>query len=82
MGVTLIRESVFAWCLSSLKDEREKASTFLCGPEDTKYEGDKAEFVVAIPQALNASKIVSYAKGLQATSFKHEGKVQQKTQRV
>ena len=45
------------------KDEREKASTILRGPEDTKYEGDKAEFVEAIRQALYASKIVSYAQG-------------------
>ena len=63
MPVTLIGESVFARCLSSLKEEREKASTILRGPEDTKYEGDKAEFVEAIRQALYASKIVSYAQG-------------------
>ncbi len=63
MPVTLIGESVFARCLSSLKDEREKASTILRGPEDSKYEGDKAEFVEAIRQALYASKIVSYAQG-------------------
>ena len=63
MPVTLIGESVFARCLSSLKDEREKASTILHGPEATKYEGDKKEFVEAIRQALYASKIVSYAQG-------------------
>merc|ERR1712142_414850 len=63
MPVTLIGESVFARCLSSLKEEREKASTILQGPEVTKYEGDKKEFVEAIRQALYASKIVSYAQG-------------------
>ena len=63
MPVTLIGESVFARCLSSLKEEREKASTILHGPEETKYEGDKKEFVEAIRQALYASKIVSYAQG-------------------
>ena len=63
MPVTLIGESVFARCLSSIKGEREKASTILHGPEDTKYEGDKKEFVEAIRQALYASKIVSYAQG-------------------
>merc|ERR1712226_1149978 len=63
MPVTLIGESVFARCLSSLKEEREKASTILHGPENTKYEGDKKEFVEAIRQALYASKIVSYAQG-------------------
>merc|ERR1711884_472090 len=63
MPVTLIGESVFARCLSSLKDEREKASTILKGPESEKYDGDKEEFVEAIRQALYASKIVSYAQG-------------------
>merc|ERR1712106_71408 len=63
MPGTLIGESVFARCLSSLKEEREKASTILHGPEDTKYEGDKKAFVESIRQALYASKIVSYAQG-------------------
>ncbi|XP_064104923.1 6-phosphogluconate dehydrogenase, decarboxylating-like isoform X2 [Macrobrachium nipponense] len=60
---TLIAESVFARCLSSLKDERVKASGILVGPEDTKYEGDREEFVENIRKALYASKIVSYAQG-------------------
>jgi len=63
MPVTLIGESVFARCLSSLKEEREKASTVLQGPKDTKYSGDKTAFVEAIRQALYASKIVSYTQG-------------------
>jgi len=63
MPVTLIGESVFARCLSSLKEEREKASTILHGPEATKFEGDKKAFVESIRQALYASKIVSYAQG-------------------
>merc|ERR1711962_1838716 len=63
MPVTLIGESVFARCLSSLKDEREKASTILKGPAETRYTGDKSAFVESIRQALYASKIVSYAQG-------------------
>jgi len=63
MPVTLIGESVFARCLSSLKDERVKASTILNGPAQTRYSGDKKAFVEAIRQALYASKIVSYAQG-------------------
>jgi len=56
MPVTLIGESVFARCLSSLLEEREKASTILRGPAETKYDGDRVEFVEAIRQALYASK--------------------------
>jgi len=63
MPVTLIGESVFARCLSSLKEERVKASKVLQGPAETKYKGDKAEFVEAVRQALYASKIISYAQG-------------------
>ncbi|XP_065842232.1 6-phosphogluconate dehydrogenase, decarboxylating-like [Oscarella lobularis] len=61
--VTLIGESVFARCLSSLKDERVKASGSLKGPSGVKFEGNKAEMVEHIRQALYASKIISYAQG-------------------
>jgi len=61
--VTLIAESVFARCLSSLKEERTAASKILKGPENTKFEGDKAAFIEDIRKALYASKIVSYAQG-------------------
>lgn len=61
--LTLVGESVFARCLSALQVERQEASTRLSGPAQTKYDGDKAEFVNDIKQALYASKIVSYAQG-------------------
>jgi len=61
--VTLIGESVFARCLSSIYDERQRASKILKGPETTKYTGDKVKFVEDIRKALYASKIVSYAQG-------------------
>merc|ERR1711962_1718933 len=63
MPVTLIGESVFARCLSSIKNERIKASKVLKGPEETKYKGDANEFIEAVRQALYASKIISYAQG-------------------
>merc|ERR1712168_1635286 len=63
MPVTLIGESVFARCLSSIKDERVRASQVLKGPAVTKYDGDKKQFVESIRKALYASKIVSYAQG-------------------
>ena len=60
--LTLISEAVFARCLSALKEQRVAASKLLTGPE-SKYEGDKQEFIDAIRQALYASKIISYAQG-------------------
>ncbi|KAL3456752.1 6-phosphogluconate dehydrogenase [Aspergillus heterothallicus] len=62
MPVTLIGESVFARCLSALKGERVRASGLLKGPE-TKFEGNKEQFIDDLEQALYASKIISYAQG-------------------
>jgi 6-phosphogluconate dehydrogenase len=63
MPVTLIGESVFARCLSALKDERVAASKVLEGPAAAKYSGDKAEFIENVRRALYCSKMVSYAQG-------------------
>ncbi len=62
--LTLIAESVFARCLSALKDERVEASKILPAV-DSKIEVDKAAFLEDLRQALYASKIVSYAQGYQ-----------------
>ncbi|KAH0553229.1 6-phosphogluconate dehydrogenase, decarboxylating [Trichoglossum hirsutum] len=62
MPVTLIGEAVFARCLSSLKAERGRAAKVLTGPTP-KFEGNKAEFLENLEQALYASKIISYAQG-------------------
>lgn len=62
MPVTLIGESVFARCLSALKDERVAASKKISGP-DEKFAGDKTSFVKDLEQALLFSKIISYAQG-------------------
>jgi len=61
--VTLIGESVFARCLSALKDERVAASKILTGPEAKPEVGDRAEFIENVRRALYCSKIVSYAQG-------------------
>ncbi|KAG9304028.1 hypothetical protein G9A89_005938 [Geosiphon pyriformis] len=61
--VTLIGEAVYSRTLSSLKDERVRASEILVGPANTKYHGDKKPFIDKIGQALYASKLVSYAQG-------------------
>ncbi len=60
--LTLIGESVFARCLSSLKEERVEASKVLSGPVPS-FTGDKTAFIEDIKSALYASKIVSYAQG-------------------
>ncbi|MBX3412457.1 MAG: NADP-dependent phosphogluconate dehydrogenase [Pirellulales bacterium] len=59
---TLITEAVYARYLSSLKEDRVRASKILKGPA-AKYDGDKAEFIKSVEQALYASKICSYAQG-------------------
>lgn len=64
MPVTLIAESVLARCLSSVKDERAKASTLLqYVGRANKFEGNKEQFLEDLEQALYASKIISYAQG-------------------
>jgi 6-phosphogluconate dehydrogenase len=63
--VSLIGESVFARCLSAMKEERVHASTILEGPNPAANftAEEKAQVVEDIRQALYASKIVSYAQG-------------------
>lgn len=54
MPVTLIGESVFARCLSSLKEERIRASGILEGPEIPAFTGDK-EAAIADLEQVSAS---------------------------
>jgi 6-phosphogluconate dehydrogenase len=60
--VTLISESVYARCLSALKEERVKASKVLNGPA-SRFKGDTTGMVEDIRKALLASKITSYTQG-------------------
>lgn len=51
MPVTLIGESVFARCLSSIKGERVRASELLEGPDDTKVQiADREAFLEDLEQ--------------------------------
>jgi len=61
--VTLIGEAVFARCLSSLKQERVRASKVISGPQKEVFHGDKKQFIDDLEQALYASKIISYTQG-------------------
>jgi 6-phosphogluconate dehydrogenase len=65
MPVTLIGESVFARCLSALKDERVAASKVLEGPKDApKISAEHKEaFIEEVRRALYCSKMISYAQG-------------------
>ena len=61
--LTLISESVYARCLSALKEERSEASKILEGPKPVRFTGDRKAFLEDLRKALFASKVVSYAQG-------------------
>jgi 6-phosphogluconate dehydrogenase len=61
--LTLIGESVFARCLSALKEERVTAAEMLSPPADRPPVPDPQIFVADLEHALLASKIMSYAQG-------------------
>jgi 6-phosphogluconate dehydrogenase len=63
MPVTLIGESVFARCLSALKEQRVAASRILKGPPAATVSAAQAEFIESVRSALYCSKIISYAQG-------------------
>ena len=66
MGVPLsvIGSAVEARILSSLKEERVEASRVLSGPTPDPYAGKREDLIVAVRDALYASKIISYAQGM------------------
>jgi 6-phosphogluconate dehydrogenase len=61
--VTLIGESVFARCLSALKEERVAASKILTGPAEKAAVGERAAFIENVRCGLYCSKMISYAQG-------------------
>ncbi|MFW6354532.1 MAG: NADP-dependent phosphogluconate dehydrogenase, partial [Verrucomicrobiota bacterium] len=71
MGVPAptIAESVFARCLSAVKDERMAAAKILPPRPDIAFEGDREAFLDAIEDALYCSKICSYAQGFQQMRY-------------
>ncbi len=73
--LTLIGESVFARVLSSLKDERVRASAILGPRPAVSQTGDQDEIINALRDALYASKIISYAQGfmLMSEAAKEQG---------
>ena len=70
-----ITAAVDARVLSSMKDERVKASKIIKGPALKKYQGDAKELVAKVHDALYAAKITAYAQGMDLIadmSRKHE----------
>ncbi|HEY5054775.1 MAG TPA: decarboxylating NADP(+)-dependent phosphogluconate dehydrogenase [Acidobacteriaceae bacterium] len=63
MPLTLIGESVFARCLSALKDERMAASKVLAAPQTATKIEDRKQFIEDVRRALYCSKMISYAQG-------------------
>ena len=63
--ISTINAAVEARVISSRKDERVASSKILPQPKPRKFEGDPARLVDAVRNALYASKIVSYAQGME-----------------
>jgi 6-phosphogluconate dehydrogenase len=62
--VPTIQAAIDSRVLSSLKSERVEASKQLSGPQAARYGGKKEELIAAVHDALYASKICSYAQGM------------------
>jgi 6-phosphogluconate dehydrogenase len=63
--ISTINAAVEARVISSRKQERVEASKILPQPKPQKFTGKRAELVDAVRSALYASKIVSYAQGME-----------------
>jgi 6-phosphogluconate dehydrogenase len=63
--ISTINAAVEARVVSSRKDERVAASKVLPQPEVPKFTGDRQQLIQAVHDALYASKIVSYAQGME-----------------
>jgi 6-phosphogluconate dehydrogenase len=63
--ISTINAAVEARVISSRKEERVASSKILPQPKPKKFTGDRAHLVDAVRHALYASKIVSYAQGME-----------------
>src|SRR5213595_1612055 len=63
--ISTINAAVEARVVSSRKDERVAASKILPQPQPKKFAGDRKKLTDAVGNALYASKIVSYAQGME-----------------
>jgi 6-phosphogluconate dehydrogenase len=63
--ISTINAAVEARVISSRKDERVAAAKILPQPKPKKFTGDRKKLIDAVRNALYASKIVSYAQGME-----------------
>ena len=63
--ISTINAAVEARVISSRKEERVEASKILPQPKIEKFSGDRNKIIAAVRDALYASKIVSYAQGME-----------------
>jgi 6-phosphogluconate dehydrogenase len=63
--ISTINAAVEARVISSRKEERVAASKLLPHPKTAKFTGDRKALISAVRDALYASKIVSYAQGME-----------------
>jgi 6-phosphogluconate dehydrogenase len=63
--ISTINAAVEARVISSRKDERVAASKILPQPKPKKFTSDRKKLIDAVRNALYASKIVSYAQGME-----------------
>jgi len=63
--ISTINAAVEARVISSRKDERVAASKILPQPKPKSFTGDRKKLIEAVRDALYASKIVSYAQGME-----------------
>ena len=66
--ISTINAAVEARVISSRKEERVAASKILPQPKARKLKGDRTRLINAVRDALYASKIVSYAQGMELLS--------------
>jgi 6-phosphogluconate dehydrogenase len=64
VAIPTIAAAIDARVLSSMKDERVKASKKIKGPRARRFRGDRKKLISAVHDALYASKICSYAQGM------------------
>src|SRR5207248_5413128 len=63
--ISTINAAVEARVISARKDDRVAASKVLPQPKPKKFSGDRKKLIDAVRNALYASKIVSYAQGME-----------------